>query len=47
MLQLFYYRSRNNKSARDNMIFVEKEVSKLERMGCVSEVRDIPHVVNP
>jgi len=29
------------------MIFVEKEVSQLERMGCVSEVSDVPHVVNP
>jgi hypothetical protein len=37
----------NNKSARDNPGFVEKEISKLVDIGSVSEVFNPPLVVNP
>ncbi|VDH99043.1 Hypothetical predicted protein [Mytilus galloprovincialis] len=38
---------RNNKSARDNGEFVIGEILKLTEKGCISEVNDIPFVVNP
>ena len=38
---------RNNKSSRDNADFVENEISKLLEKGCISEVNEIPKVVNP
>ena len=37
----------NNKSARDNVKTVCTEIQKLIDKGCVSEVSDIPFVVNP
>ncbi|MCG8049356.1 MAG: hypothetical protein N0E48_27825, partial [Candidatus Thiodiazotropha endolucinida] len=37
----------NNKSARDNPNFVSNEIQALIEKGCVSEVSDIPLVVNP
>ncbi|CAG2243831.1 unnamed protein product [Mytilus edulis] len=37
---------RNNKSARDNGEFVIGEILKLTEKGCISEVNDIPFVVN-
>ena len=38
---------RNNKSARDNMQFVQKEVQKLLSRGCIKEVQSRPFVVIP
>ena len=38
---------RNNKSARDNMQFVQEEVQKLLSRGCIEEVQNRPLVVNP
>ena len=37
----------NNRSAENNYDFVTKEISKLLAKGCISEVSDVPHVVNP
>ena len=37
----------NNKSSRENVDFVETEILKLLNKGCVSEVEEIPTVVNP
>ena len=37
----------NNKSAKDNMTFVSKEVENLLQKGCISTVEYKPHVVNP
>lgn len=37
----------NNKSARENPSFVNTEIENLLQKGCVSEVFDTPHVVNP
>jgi hypothetical protein len=41
------YRERNNKSARDNMDFVRKEVKRLLDVGQVIKVDKPPKVVNP
>ena len=38
---------KKNKSARENVDFVENEINKLSDKGCISEVADVPHVVNP
>lgn len=38
---------KNNSSARDNMPFVQEEVKNLVQKGIVSEVTEIPKVVNP
>lgn len=38
---------KNNKSARDNMNFVRKEISKLLHKGCVTECSEKPKVINP
>ena len=38
---------KNNKTARDNPIFVEQEIGNLLKKGIVSECQEIPHVVNP
>ncbi|XP_033758108.1 uncharacterized protein LOC117340457 [Pecten maximus] len=40
-------RLRNNKSARDNLQFVNTEVENLLSIGCISEVKVQPRVVNP
>ncbi|MEW8548152.1 MAG: reverse transcriptase domain-containing protein [Candidatus Thiodiazotropha sp.] len=37
----------NNKSAKENPSFVSSEIENLIQKGCVSEVFDAPHVVNP
>jgi len=37
----------NNRSARENPVFVEAEILSLLQKGCISEVTEIPHVVNP
>ena len=37
----------NNKSARDNKNFVSEEVEKLLKNGCISQVSERPHVINP
>ena len=37
----------NNKSARDNMSFVQEEVDRLEKSGVVTHVEEVPNVVNP
>lgn len=39
--------SKNNKSALDNMDFVEKAVSELLKNHCVVEVPFTPHIINP
>lgn len=39
--------SRNNKSALENMDFVEQSVNDLLKNGCVVETPFIPHTVNP
>ena len=38
---------KNNKSARSNPSFVEKEIVSLVKKGVVSEVLEKPHVVYP
>ena len=38
---------RNNKSARNDMKFVQEEVQRLLSKGIVTEVSHMPHVVNP
>ena len=38
---------KNNKSARENMSFVQEEVEGLIRKGVVSQVIHVPKVVNP
>ncbi|KAK3107400.1 hypothetical protein FSP39_013730 [Pinctada imbricata] len=38
---------KNNKSALDDELFVSEEIDKLIKKGCVVEVYDEPHVVNP
>ena len=37
----------NNRSARDNELFVSGELENLLSKGCISKVSDKPHVVNP
>lgn len=37
----------NNKSARDNVKVVCSEIQKLIDKGCVTEVKNVPFVVNP
>ena len=37
----------NNRSARENPVFVDAEILNLLEKGCISEVTEIPHVVNP
>ena len=37
----------NNRSARENPVFVDAEILSLLEKGCISEVTEIPHVVNP
>ena len=37
----------NNRSAEENAEFVGEEISKLLEKGCVREVSEVPHVVNP
>uniref|UniRef100_A0A8W8NDD7 CCHC-type domain-containing protein n=1 Tax=Magallana gigas TaxID=29159 RepID=A0A8W8NDD7_MAGGI len=37
----------NNKSARDNVKVVGSEIQKLIDKGCVTEVKNVPFVVNP
>ena len=38
---------RNNASSRENPLIVEREIRKLLKLGCVSEVSEVPKVVNP
>jgi len=38
---------RNNRSALDNSEFVESEIQKLSRLGCIREVYTLPKVINP
>ncbi|WAR27332.1 hypothetical protein MAR_013036, partial [Mya arenaria] len=38
---------KNNKSAKDNSDFVENEIEKLLSKGCISEIGQVPQVVNP
>ena len=38
---------KNNKSALDHSEFVESEISKLNHIGCITEVHVLPKVVNP
>ena len=38
---------KNNKSARDNISFVNTEVANLLKKGCILEVGEQPYVVNP
>ena len=38
---------KNNRSAKDNPVFVESEIASLTQKGVVSEVFNKPHVVNP
>jgi hypothetical protein len=38
---------KNNKTARENPVFVEKEISILLNKGIVSQCHEIPYVVNP
>lgn len=37
----------NNKSAKDNITFVSREVDNLLQKGCISTVEYKPHVVHP
>ena len=37
----------NNKSSLENACFVESEISKLLERGCISEVKNLPAVINP
>lgn len=37
----------NNKSARENISFVRDEITSLLEKGCISEVLQIPKIVNP
>ena len=37
----------NNKSAKENGVFVQKEISQLLEKRCISGVNEIPVVVNP
>lgn len=39
--------SKNNKSAIENLDFVEETLSELQLNGCIKEVSSVPHVVNP
>lgn len=38
---------RNNKSARENPSFVCNEIQNLLSLGCITEVKQVPFVVNP
>jgi len=37
----------NNKTSRENVLFVSNEIEKLLKKGCISQVERKPHVVNP
>lgn len=37
----------NNKSARGNPVFVQKEIESLLKKGVISEAQHTPHVINP
>ena len=38
---------RNNKSAREDSVFVRSEVLRLEKLGCITRVDGRPHIVLP
>ena len=38
---------KNNKSSLDNSDFVENEIEKLLRLGCITETSSKPKVINP